>query len=84
MLSPEDMVALNLPVPRDWKDSVRSAYFQAVSLAHTALSTASALAQDCGNLYMRQSAREERLEQENNCLREQLDLFALVSLVSIP
>src|SRR6266704_6118011 len=61
-----------LPLPRGWPRRVRSAVVQVISLARTSLALTQGWASESMNGQLRRRAEGDRLQQENQLLREEI------------
>jgi hypothetical protein len=71
---PQTPLSTSFPLARGWHHRVRSAVIQVISLARTSLTLTHGWASESLNHALRQQAEEDRLRQETQLLREELDL----------
>ena len=64
----------NIPLPNGWPDSVRSAVIYVISLAHYAITYTRGWAANSANARVRLAAKNDRLNQEIQLLREELHI----------
>ena len=59
---PEDVAAIDLPLPRSWKDNLKAAFHHAAAFAHTAVTYSRGWAADSSLVRVRQASELERLK----------------------
>jgi hypothetical protein len=67
-----DSLVSDIPLPSGWAKNVRSAVLQVISLAHYAITCARGWAANRINARVRLAARNDRLQQETELLREEI------------
>ena len=72
---PEDVAALNLPLPRHCKDNIKTAFYHAAALAHQVVTYSRGWAADSPLVRVRQASEIERLRSQLAIAREYAELL---------